>query len=201
MLTYYISVWYAGCSAVDIKALRGVVKSAVKILIPHFVYFVFIFIYIFTLFIVFILHPVILLLQPNRAALAIRLYAEFTMTTRAFWFWYSPIEYMFVYLHQNTTTHHIHCTIWHSRGWYCTLTKIATKNLLELSFNRCVQSLSAPTHSHHCFQNCRLFFVTTGLQLKTADTISSDPACMLLLFLPSGKLYQSLSSKTTWLKK
>lgn len=69
MLTYYISVWYAGCSAVDIKALRGVVKSAVKILIPHFVYFVFIFIYIFTLFIVFILHPVILLLHQTELRL------------------------------------------------------------------------------------------------------------------------------------
>lgn len=69
MLTYYISVWYAGCSAVDIKALRGVVKSAVKILIPHFVYFVFIFIYIFTFFIVFILHPVILLLHQTELRL------------------------------------------------------------------------------------------------------------------------------------
>ena len=77
----------------------------------------------------------------------------------------------------------------------------ATKNLLDPSCNKCARSLSAPTHSHPSFQNYRLFFVTTGLQLKTADTNHSDPACMLLLFLPSGKWYQCLSSKTTWLKK
>lgn len=84
MLTYYISVWYAGCSAVDIKALRGVVKSAVKILIPHFVYFVFYIYLYFHVIYCFYSTSCDFVVAPNGAALAIRLYAEFTMTTRAF---------------------------------------------------------------------------------------------------------------------
>lgn len=189
MLTYYISVWYAGCSAVDIKALRGVVKSAVKILIPHFVHFVFIFIYIFTFFIVFILHPVILLLHQTELRLQFGCMLSLQWQQGHSDSDIVPLNIcLSIYIKTPRLTTFIaqsdipEVDIAHSQ-------RLQPRILLELSFNRCVQSLSAPTHSHHCFQNCRLFFVTTGLQLKTADTISSDPACMLLLFLPSGKLY------------
>lgn len=152
MLTYYISVWYAGCSAVDIKALRGVVKSAVKILIPHFVHFVFIFIYIFTFFIVFILHPVILLLHQTELRLQFGCMLSLQWQQGHSDSVIVPLNIcLSIYIKTPRLTAFIaqsdipEVDIAHSQ-------RLQPRILLELSFNRCVQSLSAPTHSHHCFQ-------------------------------------------------